>query len=93
MDRLRKRIRGELLARFQPLLILICVIFRLSCRFFDCHVMKLFGIKDIATFQALNIFGVFVPGDNSNPWMFAGGNHFFDRFEISMLFPQIVATF
>jgi len=55
--------------------------------------MKLFGIKDIATFQALNIFGVFVPGDNSNPWMFAGGNHFFDRFEISMLFPQIVATF
>ena len=46
-------------------------------RFLDCHVVKFFRIEDIATFQALNIFGVFVAGNNSNPWVFAGGNHRF----------------
>ena len=44
-------------------------------RFFDCHIVKLFGIKYIPTFKALDKFGVFVPGDNSNPGVFAGGNH------------------
>jgi hypothetical protein len=82
----------DLFASFQPVLILICLSFRLS-RFFDFHVMKLFRIKDIATFQALDVFCVFVPGDNSNPWVFAGGNHCFSRFGILVLFPQIVASF
>jgi len=43
--------------------------------FFYHHVVKFFRIKDFATFQALNKFGVFVPGDNSYSWMFAGGCH------------------
>jgi hypothetical protein len=37
--------------------------------------VKFLGIEDIATFQAFNILGVFVSGDNSNPRVFAGGNH------------------
>ena len=81
-----------LFASFQFVLVLIRVILRLG-RLLDFHVVKLFGIKDIATFQALHVFRVFVSGDNSNPWVFAGGNHCFSRFEISMLFPQIVAAF
>ena len=87
----RDSIRG-LFASFQFVLVLIRVILRLG-RLLDFHVVKLFGIKDIATFQALHVFRVFVSGDNSNPWVFAGGNHCFSRFEISMLFPQIVAAF
>jgi len=43
--------------------------------FFDFHVVKLLGIKDFATFQALDELRVFVPGDNSNSRVFAGGGH------------------
>ena len=46
-------------------------------RFFNRHVVKLFRIKDIATFKTLNIFRVFVAGNNSYPRMFAGGDHLF----------------
>jgi hypothetical protein len=47
-------------------------------RFLDGHVVEFFGIEDVATFEAFDIFGVFVAGYNSNPWVFAGGNHRFD---------------
>ena len=48
--------------------------------FFNLHVAKLFGVKDLATLQALDKFRVFVPGDNSYLGMFAGGCHrFVDR--------------
>ena len=43
--------------------------------FLDRHVVKFFGIKDIATLQALNILGILVSGNNSNSGMFAGGSH------------------
>lgn len=43
--------------------------------FFDRHIMELFGIKDFATFQALDEFTVFVSGDDSYPGVFAGGRH------------------
>jgi hypothetical protein len=43
--------------------------------FFDLHVVKLFGVKDIATFQAFDIFRVFLPGDNTYAWVFADGGH------------------
>jgi len=55
--------------------------------------VKFLGIEDIATFQAFNILGVFVSGDNSNPWVFAGGNHRIGQDWIWKLLPQIVATF
>ena len=43
--------------------------------FFNLHVTELFGVKDVATFQALDILGVFVPGNDSNPGVSAGGCH------------------
>jgi hypothetical protein len=42
---------------------------------FDLHVTKLFGVKDFATFQALNEFTVFVAGNDSNPGVSADGRH------------------
>jgi hypothetical protein len=42
---------------------------------FDHHVVKLFGIKDFATLQALDELGVFVSGNDSYPGVFAGGCH------------------
>lgn len=61
--------------------------------FFDYHVVKFFGIKDFATFQALDELRVFVPRDDAYPGMFAGRCHR-DRFKwIRMLFPPIVAAF
>jgi hypothetical protein len=63
-------------------------------RFFNLHVVKLFGVKDFATLQALDIFGVLVPGDDSYPGMFAGGCHrFIVGLIFQVLFPQIVAAF
>jgi hypothetical protein len=61
--------------------------------FFDRHIVKFFGIEDIATFQAFNIFRVFESGDNSYPWVFAGGNHCVWQVWIWKLLPQIVASF
>jgi len=43
--------------------------------FFDFHVVKLFGIKDFATFQAFNKFYVVVPGDDADSRVFADGRH------------------
>ena len=55
--------------------------------------MKFFGIEDIATFEAFNVLGVFMSGDNANPRVFAGGNHRFVWEWIWKLLPQIVASF
>jgi hypothetical protein len=68
-DRLESRPEPALLVRF---------LLFLFGRFLNGHVVEFFGIEDVATFQAFNIFGVFVSGYNSNPWVFAGGNHRFD---------------
>jgi hypothetical protein len=60
--------------------------------FLNHHVVKFIGVKDFATFQAFDIFSVVVPGNNSYPRVFAGGNH---RSFLSskVLFPPIVAAF
>ncbi len=57
------------------------------------HVVKLFGVKDFATFHALDIFGVVVPGDNSYLRVFAGGYHLGRINRDELLFPPIVAAF
>src|ERR1700722_234815 len=44
---------------------------------FDRHVVKFFRIKDIPAFEALHVFRVLLAGNDSNPWVFAGGNHFY----------------
>jgi len=46
-----------------------------TSRFFDLHIAKLFGIEDFATLQALDKLGVFVPGNDPDSGMFAGGCH------------------
>jgi hypothetical protein len=61
--------------------------------FFNRHIVKFFGIEDVATFQAFNEFRVFLSGDNADPWVFAGGNHRFWQVWIWKLLPQIVASF
>ena len=42
---------------------------------FNLHVTKLFGVKDLATFLAFDKLCVFMPGDDSDPGVFAGGCH------------------
>jgi len=37
----------------------------MSTVFFNLHIAKLFGVKDLATIQALDKFRVFVPGNDS----------------------------
>ena len=49
--------------------------FVLLDRLFNFHVVKLFRIKHIATFKALNKFRVFKAGNDANLRVFAGGNH------------------
>jgi hypothetical protein len=61
------------------LLYIFYIVFRFG-GLFNLHVVKLIGIKDIATFQTLDVFRVFMSGDNSNPRVFAGGSHRFGRF-------------
>ena len=55
----------------------LCVVGDVLCfsGFFNLHVAELFGVKDLATLQAFDIFGVFVPGDDSYLGMFADGCH------------------
>jgi hypothetical protein len=60
--------------------------FRLS-GFFNLHVTELVGVKDVATLQALDILGVFVPGNNSYPWVLADGCHRFGIGLDKLLFP------
>ena len=43
--------------------------------FFNLHVAELFGVKDLATLQAFDKFGVFMPGDDSYLRVSAGGCH------------------
>src|ERR1035438_7615834 len=43
--------------------------------FFDLHVPKLFGVKDLATFQAFDIFNIIVPRDNSYFRVFTDCRH------------------
>ena len=43
--------------------------------FFDLHVAELFGVEDLATLQALDKFGVFVPGNDTYPGVLADGCH------------------
>ncbi len=42
---------------------------------FNLHIAKLFGIEDFATLQALDKLGVFVPGNDPDLRMSAGGCH------------------
>jgi len=42
---------------------------------FDLHVAELLGVKNLATLQTLDKLHVFVPGDDSNLGMSAGGSH------------------
>ena len=49
-------------------------IFR-SSRVFNLHIAKLFGIEDLATFQALDVLGVVVPGNDPDLGVSAGGCH------------------
>src|ERR1700677_622838 len=60
---------------------------------FNRHVVKLFGVKDFATLQALDKLRVFVSGNDSYPGVFAGGCHRIGFSSIMMLFPPIVAAF
>lgn len=41
----------------------------------DFHIAELFRFKNLATLQALDEFLIFVPGDDSNLRMSAGGGH------------------
>ena len=59
--------------------------------FFDLHVPKLLGVKDFATLQALDKFGVFVPGNDTYPGVLADGCHRFGFGRAS--FRKIVAVF
>ena len=43
--------------------------------FFNLHIAKLFGVKDLATILALDVFGVIVPGNYSYPGMLTNGCH------------------
>jgi len=42
---------------------------------FNLHVTEFIGVKDIATLQAFDILGVFVPGNDTYSWVFTGGCH------------------
>ena len=57
--------------------------------FFNLHVVELLGVKDFATFQALNKFGVFVPGDDTYSRVFADRCVIFFRIRLdSGIFPN-----
>jgi hypothetical protein len=75
------------------LLVLYHIFLRKISGFFNCHIVKLFRIKDFTTFQALDVLRVFVSGNDSYPGMFAGGRHRIVFRGIRMLFPPIVAAF
>jgi hypothetical protein len=56
--------------------------------FLDLHVAKFLGVKDVATLQALDKFGVFVPGNDTYPGVLADGCHRFGLGVDTFLFPQ-----
>jgi hypothetical protein len=43
----------------------------------DLHIAELFGVKDLATLQALDKLSVFEPGNDTYPGMLADGCHRF----------------
>ena len=43
--------------------------------FFNLHISKLIGVEDLATLQALDKLGVFVPGNDTYTGVFADGCH------------------
>ena len=51
------------------------------------HIAELFRVKDLTTFQAFDKLRVFMPGDDSNLGVSAGGNHL----SISGLMPPLSA--
>jgi|SRR5580658_6404417 hypothetical protein len=60
---------------------------------FDLHVAELLGVKNLATLQTLDKLHVFVPGDDSNLGMSAGGSHR-SRFSVEiMLLPPDCSRF
>jgi len=52
--------------------------------FFNCHIVKFFRIKDFATLQAFDKFGVLKPGNDSYSWVFAGRCHRDRKFGIEI---------
>jgi hypothetical protein len=60
---------------------------------FNLHVTKLFGVKDLATILALDIFSVIVPGNDAYSGVFAGGCHWSWCQWNKLLFRQIVSVF
>ena len=61
--------------------------------FFNLHVPKLLGVKDLATLQALDKLGVFVPGNDTYPGVLADGCHCFGFVGMNYSFRKIVAVF
>ena len=61
--------------------------------FFNLHVTELFGVKDLATLQALDKLGVFVPGNDTYPGVLADGCHRFWFVWMKYSFRKIVAVF
>jgi hypothetical protein len=61
--------------------------------FFNLHVAELFGVKDLATIQALDKFTVFVPGNDAYPGVLADGCHRSWYRWNKVLFGQIVPAF
>lgn len=53
----------------------VLFVFFLEDAFFDCHILKLIGIKDFAAVQALDIFNVLFACYNANLGVFAGRVH------------------
>jgi len=41
----------------------------------NLHIPEFFGIEDLSALQAFDELGVFMPGDDSYLWVFAGGRH------------------
>ena len=61
--------------------------------FFNLHIAKLLGVKDLATLQALDIFGVFVPGNDTYLGVLADCCHRFGFVKVNYSFRKIVAVF
>ena len=61
--------------------------------FLKLHVAKLIGVKDLATLHALDILGVFVPGNDTYLGVLADGCHRFGFVGLNFSFRKIVAVF
>lgn len=61
--------------------------------FFNLHVSEFLSVKNFATLQALDIFSIFMPGDDSYFGMFTGGCHQYLGYSFRCSFRQIVAGF